>query len=123
MKELTKAEEQIMQILWDLGQGFVKEIIAEMDSPKPAYSTVSTIVRILVKKEFIGYKVYGNTHQYYPLISKEEYKKFETERLLNGYFDNSVESLVSFFVQKEDLKMKDADKIIELLEDIKSKKS
>src|SRR5699024_11674297 len=106
-----------------LKQAFVKEMIAEMNPPKPAYSTVSTIVRILVKKEFVGYKVYGNTHQYYPLISKEEYKKFESERLLDGYFDNSVESLVSFFVQKEELKMKDADKIIKLLEDIKNKKS
>ncbi len=119
MKELTRAEEQVMKILWDLKKGFVKDIIKKMDPPKPAYTTVSTIIRILVKKEFVGYTVYGNTHEYYPLISKEEYKGFETDRLLNGYFDNSIESLVSFFVQKKEIKGKEAGKIMELLNDLK----
>ncbi len=123
IKELTRAEEQIMQILWDMDKGFVKEMIARMEAPKPAYSTVSTIVRILVKKGFIGYKVYGNTYEYYPLISREAYKKFEAERLLSSYFDDSVESLVSFFVSKKKLNMSEAGKIISILEDLKNDKS
>ncbi len=123
IKELTRAEEQIMQVLWDLKKGFVKDMLAQIPKPKPAYSTVSTIVRILVRKGFIGYKVYGNTHQYYPLISREAYKNFEAGRLLNSYFDNSVESLVSFFVNKKNLNMREAGKIIELLENFKNKES
>ena len=71
MKELTKAEDQIMQILWNLEKGFVNDIIEKMEEPKPAYNTVSTIVRILVKKEFVGFKAYGKSHQYYPLIDKD----------------------------------------------------
>jgi|SRR5699024_2874103 len=119
IRALTRAEEQIMQILWDLEKGFVKDIIAKMKPPKPAYSTVSTIVRILVKKGFIAYNVYGNTYEYYPVISRETYKKFETERLLNSYFDDSLESLVSFFVSKKNVNMKEAGKIIDLLENLK----
>ena len=123
IKELTRAEEQVMQILWDIEKGFVKDIIARMNEPKPAYSTVSTIVRILVKKGFVGYKVYGNTHEYCPLISREAYKNFETSRLLNSYFDDSLESLVSFFVDRKNVNMKEAGKIIALLENIKKEQS
>lgn len=123
IKELTRAEEQVMQILWDLKKGFVKDMLAQMEEPKPAYSTISTIVRILVKKGFIRYKVYGNTYEYYPKISREAYTKFETERLLSSYFDGSVENLVSFFVSKKNINMKEAGKIIALLEDIKNEKS
>ncbi len=122
IRELTRAEEQVMQILWDIKKGFVKDILAEMKKPKPAYSTVSTIIRILVKKGFIKYKVYGNTHEYYPRISREEYRNFKTDRLLNGYFDNSVESLVSFFIHKKNLDIQEAGKIISLLKGIKKDK-
>ena len=76
MKELTKAEDEVMQILWKLGKGFVKDVMEEMPSPKPAYNTVSTIIRILEKKGFVGYKAYGKTNEYYPLVPKDRYSKF-----------------------------------------------
>lgn len=123
IRKLTRAEEEIMQILWELEKGFVKDMMARMPNPKPAYSTVSTIVRILVDKGFIEYKVYGNTHEYYPVISRDDYKKSETERLLNSYFDDSLESLVSFFADKEQLDKKDVGEIIKILEKIKKEKS
>jgi BlaI family penicillinase repressor len=75
MKQLTKAEEQVMQILWEIKKGFVKDILAKMPNPKPAYNTVSTIVRILEKKEFVGYTAYGKTHEYYPLVEKKRVSK------------------------------------------------
>jgi len=119
IRELTRAEEQIMQILWDMGKGFVKDIIARFPKPKPAYSTVSTIVRILVQKGFTGYKAYGKTHEYFPLISREQYKSFETEKLLSDYYNDSPGSLVSFLVEKKELDLKEADKIIQLLQKFK----
>ena len=88
MKELTRAEEQIMHILWEINQGFIKDILEKTDEPKPAYNTVSTIVRILEKKGFIGYKAYGKTHQYYPLISKETYRKELMGNVVKNYFSN-----------------------------------
>ncbi len=99
MKELTKAEEQVMQVLWDLKKAFVKDIIEKLPEPKPAYNTVSTIVRILEKKEFVSYKAYGKTHEYYPLIQKDDYRSFSLRNLLGGYFGGSIERLVSFFAK------------------------
>ncbi|MBT1712515.1 BlaI/MecI/CopY family transcriptional regulator, partial [Fulvivirgaceae bacterium PWU5] len=96
MKELTKAEDQIMQILWTLQKAFVKHIVEAMPEPKPAYNTVSTIVRILETKGFVDHTAYGKTHQYYPLITKEKYTKFYLNNLLKGYFDGSFQNLVSF---------------------------
>ena len=121
IKELTKAEEQIMQVLWDLNEGFVKDILEELPKPKPAYNTVSTIIRILETKGVVGYKAFGKSHQYYPLISKEEYKSFATEKLLSGYFENSVESMFSFFVQEKKIDLKEADEIFKLIEKLKKK--
>ena len=82
MQELTKAEEQVMQVLWQMEKAFVKEVIAQMDEPKPAYTTVSTIIRILEKKGFIGFVAFGKTHQYYPIISKETYKTDLSKNLI-----------------------------------------
>ena len=103
MKELTRAEEQIMQILWKLEKGFVKDIIDEMPEPKPAYNTVSTIVRILEKKEFVGYNAYGKTHEYFPLVSKKVYTGSFMKGFINNYFGNSYKQRVSFFAEEEDL--------------------
>ncbi|HEY0897063.1 MAG TPA: BlaI/MecI/CopY family transcriptional regulator, partial [Sphingobacteriaceae bacterium] len=86
IKELTKAEEQIMQVLWDLGSGFVKDVIDRLPDPKPAYNTVSTIVRILETKGFVDHEAFGKSHRYRPVISREQYKSFATEKLLSGYF-------------------------------------
>ena len=119
IKDLTKAEEQIMQVLWQLEQAFVKEVIDELPLPKPAYNTVSTIIRILETKGFIGHEAFGKAHQYYPLISKEEYKRHATEKLLGNYFENSVESMFSFFVKEEKLDLSDVDEILKMINNIK----
>ncbi|RAK01990.1 putative transcriptional regulator [Larkinella arboricola] len=115
VRELTNTEEEIMKVLWKLEKGFVKDVLAELSEPKPAYNTVSTIIRILEKKGLVGYRAYGKTHEYYPLITKEEYKRFEMEQLMSGYFDNSLKKLVSFFVKDRKLSLKETDEIIELL--------
>jgi predicted transcriptional regulator len=120
IKELTKAEEQIMQVLWDLKEGFVKDVIEQLPEPKPAYNTVSTIIRILETKGFIGHTAFGKSHQYHPVISKEEYKNFATEKLMNGYFENSVESMFSFFVKKQKIDLAEADEIMKMIEKLKN---
>ena len=122
MKELTKAEDQIMQILWTLEKGFVKDIVEQMPEPKPAYNTVSTIVRILVKKGFIGYKAYGKTHEYFPLIAKEKYTRFYLNNMVKGYFNGSVQNLVSFFAKENKMDVQDIDLLMKQLEELKNKK-
>lgn len=120
IKELTKAEEQIMQVLWDLKEAFVKEVIEQLPEPKPAYNTVSTIIRILETKGFIDHTAFGKSHQYHPIVSKEAYKSFATDKLMNGYFENSVESMFSFFVKKQKIDLKEADEIMKLIEKLKN---
>ncbi len=122
IKELTKAEEQIMQVLWDLGSAFVKDVIDRLPEPKPAYNTVSTIVRILETKGFVDHEAFGKSHRYHPVISKEQYTGFATEKLLSGYFSNSVENMFSFFVREKKLDLKEADEIMKLIEKLKDKK-
>lgn len=112
MKELTKAEEQIMQILWKLKKGFVKDIRERMPDPKPAYNTVSTIVRILEKKGFVGYEAYGKTHEYYPIVNKKEYSSYFLKNFTGKYFEGSFKDLVLFFVQENNLDSKEVEKLI-----------
>lgn len=121
IKELTRAEEQLMQILWQLKKGYVKDVIDELPEPKPAYNTVSTIIRILETKGFIDHTAHGKSHEYFPIISKEQYQNFATEKLLNGYFDNSVQHMFSYFVKKEKIDLKEADEIMKLIEKLKNK--
>jgi BlaI family transcriptional regulator, penicillinase repressor len=121
MKELTRAEEQLMQVLWQINKGYVKDVIEQLPEPKPAYNTVSTFIRILETKGFVGHNAHGKSHEYYPLISKEQYQNFATDKLLTGYFDNSVKRMFSFFVQKEKIDMKEADEILKLIEKLKDK--
>jgi predicted transcriptional regulator len=121
LKDLTKAEEQIMQILWQLEKAFVKDIIDQLPEPKPAYNTVSTIVRILETKGFADHESFGKAHKYYPLISKEDYKRHATEKLLGGYFENSVESMFSFFVKEDKLDLNDVDEILKMIKDLKNR--
>lgn len=122
LKELTRAEEQIMQELWVLKEAFVKEIIDRLPIPKPAYNTVSTIIRILETKGFVGHKAFGKSHQYFPLVSKEEYKSFATGKLLTGYFNNSAQNMLSFFLQHEKLDLTEADELMKLIEQAKGNK-
>lgn len=113
MRELTKAEEHVMQILWDIEKGFVKDVLSKTPSPKPAYNTVSTIIRILEKKGFVKHTAYGKSHEYYPAITKDEYRSFTIKNLLSGYFDGSFAQLASFFAKDEKLDLKDMEKLIE----------
>jgi len=111
-KQLTKAEEQIMQVLWDLQETSVKEVIDKLPEPKPAYNTVSTIIRILETKEFVGHKQEGRGYLYYPLIDKEAYSNQSLHKLMNGYFDGSFKSMVSFFVKENNMDMKELEAIL-----------
>jgi predicted transcriptional regulator len=115
MQELTKAEEQVMQILWKIGKGFVKDILDQFPEPKPAYNTVSTMVRILEKKGFIGYTAYGKTHEYYPLIEKAAYTRFYFKNFLGSYFGGSFSSLVSFFAKEDKLDLKELEELMKHL--------
>jgi BlaI family transcriptional regulator, penicillinase repressor len=121
IKELTRAEEQIMQVLWQLKKGFVKDVIELLPEPKPAYNTVSTIIRILETKGFVGHTAYGKSHEYHPVISREQYQDFASDKLLSSYFNNSVNSMLSFFVKKEKIDLKEADDIMKLIEKLKNK--
>ncbi|BDC98230.1 BlaI/MecI/CopY family transcriptional regulator [Persicobacter psychrovividus] len=117
MKELTKAEEQIMQVLWEKKEAFIKDIVAELPEPKPAYNTVSTIVRILEKKEVVGHRSFGRSHQYFPLFSKDEYRKYSLKNLLNGYFGGSLKGLVSFFAKEKDVDISEYEALLKELDD------
>jgi predicted transcriptional regulator len=119
LKELTRAEDQVMQILWHLEKAFVKDIIEQMPEPKPAYNTVSTIVRILETKGFIDHKAYGKTHEYFPIVSRERYTKFYLNNMIKGYFNGSFQNLVSFFAKEHKMNAADVEK---LLEEIKNNK-
>ena len=116
MKELTKAEEQVMQLLWKLEKAFVKDMIEEMPEPKPAYNTVSTIVRILEKKGFVGHNAYGKTHEYFPLIAREVYTRSFMKNFMRNYFSGSFKEMVSFFAIEDNMSLSDFD---ELMEDVK----
>jgi BlaI family penicillinase repressor len=122
VKELTKAEEQIMQILWQLNEAIVKDIIERIPEPKPAYNTVSTVVRVLEGKGFIDHKAYGNSHVYFPTVSEDDYKKFTFDKLMKNYFSDSYKSLVSFIADEKHLGLKELDELTELLNNLKNKK-
>jgi len=113
--ELTRAEEEIMQILWEIQKGFVKNIVEKFPDPKPAYNTVSTIVRILEAKGFAGHTAYGKTHEYYPLINRDAYRKQYLNSMLNNYFGGSFRQLASFFMKHETLDLKEMEEILQLM--------
>lgn len=120
-KELTKAEEQLMQVLWNMQKAFVREIIDQMPNPKPPHSSVSTLMRILEAKGVVGYEAFGKSHRYYPLISREEYKKFQLKKLLGNYFDNSVHKLFSYFIQEQPIPEEDVQAIEKMIHQLKDK--
>lgn len=115
IKELTKAELEIMQIVWAKGKVLVHDILDSMDEPKPAYNTVSTIVRILEKKGFVSHKSYGKTYEYYPIVNKKEYMHQYMKGVLNNFFGGSVSSLVSFFASDKSISAKETDEILDIL--------
>jgi BlaI family transcriptional regulator, penicillinase repressor len=111
--QLTKAEEQIMQILWEMEEGLVKDIRDTFSDPKPARNTVSTVLRILEKKGFVGHKVYGNVHLYHPLVSRSEYSKSQLFGLMESYFNNSFPAMATFFAREKDLTLKELEELLE----------
>jgi BlaI family transcriptional regulator, penicillinase repressor len=123
MKELTKAEEQIMHIIWEQKKCYIKDIVDRMPEPKPAYTTVSTIVRILEKKGFIGYTAYGKTHEYYPLVDKKSYTRQMFKGILSGYFGDSIRQMVSFFSKDKDLSVSELEELKSIIEEEISRKS
>lgn len=115
MKVFTKAEEQIMQVIWKLEKAFLKEIIDELPHPKPHNNTVATIIKILTEKEFVGLKVFGRMHQYYPLVSKEAYSKTSIKSLVKGYFEGSFSNAVSFMVKENNLSVEELELLLKQL--------
>ncbi len=112
MQKLTKAEEQLMQVLWTLEKGLLKQVMDAYPEPKPKQSTVSTVLRILKEKGFIHHHTYGKTHEYYPLISKDEYAKYYFGNFLSNYFDGSFKQLLSFFHKEGEINMQELDEIL-----------
>ena len=111
--QLTKAEEQVMQILWEMKEGLVKDIRDRFDEPIPARNTISTVVRVLEKKGFVAHKAYSNIHIYYPLVTKGEYSKKQLFGLMESYFDNSFPAMASFFAKEKDLSVKELDELLD----------
>ena len=116
LPELTKAELELMQVIWRKEKVLVHDILAELPEPKPAYNTVSTLVRVLEKKEFVGHKAYGKTYEYYPLVTKEDYTSRYMTGVLNNFFDGSLSRLVSFFSENKSISVEETDKILEMLQ-------
>ena len=112
MKDLTKAEEQVMQILWKLEKAYVKDIINEISHPQPAYNTISTITRILEKKGFVGHNAYGKTHEYFPLTSKKEYTKIFMKKFMRNYFSGSFQEMVSFFAKEDNMSLHELEDLV-----------
>jgi len=121
-KQLTKAEEQLMQVLWELEEASVREIIEKLPAPKPAYNTVSTIIRILETKNVVGHKAKGRGHIYFPLIKKTDYSNQTLNKIVDGYFGGSFKNMVSFFVKKNDIDMDDLGTILDAINEKKEKK-
>jgi len=115
MNKLTRKEEEVMKILWKIKKGFVKEIVEEYPDPKPHYNTVSSLVRLLEEKGFIDHKAFGNTHQYFPAVSKQEYRRTFIKDVVKDYFDNSYKQTVSLFIEEKNLSKEDLDELINLI--------
>jgi len=123
MKELTRAEEEVMQVLWRLRKAFVKDVVEEFPDPKPAYNTISTIIRILEKKGFVSHQAYGKTHQYYPLVARDDYKKKFLKSFMKRYFGGSLQEMVSFFASDRDIGLEELEQLQGLLrEEIRRQK-
>lgn len=116
MKELTKAEEQIMRIIWKLEKAHLKDVFEEFPEPKPAYTTISTVMRVLVKKKFIGFESHGKVNEYYPLISKDKYFGKQIGGVIHNFFDGSVKKFASFFTEEQDLDVRELEDIKKVLE-------
>ena len=115
MEELTAKEEEVMQVIWELERALVRDIMNKLPNSDQPYTTVASIVRILERKGFVSHKPYGKTHEYFPLISKAEYRRSKFKGLLSQYFDNSIESVVSFLVKEEKVKPEELEELSRLI--------
>ncbi len=123
IQQLTKAEEEIMQVLWDLDSAFVKDIISKLPKPKPAYNTVSTVVRTLEQKGFVGHEPLGKSHKYHPLITKDSYTRSFMKGFVKRYFSGSYQQMVSFFTKEDKLSVNELEQLVTELKKIKDRKS
>lgn len=121
MKELTKRELHVLEILWQIKKGFVNDVINQFPEPKPPYTTISSIIRILENKGYLNHKAYGNTHEYTPRISKLKFKKQALKNLITNYFDGSLENVVSFMVEEKELSGQEIKELSDLIERYKTK--
>ncbi len=120
MKRLTKREEEVMQVIWDLKKALVNDIISKLAAPDLPYTTISSIVRILEKKGFVDHKSYGKTYEYFPVISREEYRKTQMKTFVKTYFDSSYKNVISHFAENDEIGLEDLKEIIALIESGKS---
>ena len=116
MQKLTNKEEEIMQILWKLKKAFVKEVLAEIADDKPHYNTLSTIIRNLEEKGFVSYNAFGNTHQYFPIVKMEDYRKRFMSNAIENYFDSSYKNMVSFFAEENKISADELREILAIIE-------
>lgn len=119
MNKLTRKEEQIMQVIWQLGKCFVNDVVAHLPEPRPHYNTVSTIVRTLEEKGYVNHKAYGKTHEYFPIVELEAYRKQFFSKVVKDYFSNSYKSVVSFLAQEENITVAELKEIIQMIENQK----
>ena len=119
MSKLTNKEEDILQVLWDLKKAFVKEVVAKLPHPKPHYNTISTVIRNMEEKGFVKHEAFGKTYQYYPAISKEDYRKKFMQKTIQNYFESSYKNVVSFFAKEEKISVEELKEIIEIIENKK----
>jgi BlaI family transcriptional regulator, penicillinase repressor len=117
IRELTKAEEQVMQILWNMEEGIVRDIVDQFQEPRPAYNTVSTVLRVLEKKGFVDHKAYGTTYVYFPLISKKDYSKFQFTNLIRNYFNGSFPKMAAFFAKENNLSIQELEEMMNMAKD------
>ena len=116
MKELTKAEQQVMHYIWELKKSFLKDIVESFPEPRPAYTTISTVIRVLVKKGFVGYNTYGKIHEYFPEVSRHAYFRIHVKSLINNHFDGSVVSFASFFTGDDTMDLEELEEIKQLID-------
>lgn len=116
MQEITKAQEEILRVLWEIEEGVVSDVIARLPDPKPAYNTVSTVIRVLEKKNYVTHKTYGKTHVYYPIISKKEYTHYVLKDSLKSFFNGSLQQAVSFFVNQKDASVAELEELKQIIE-------
>lgn len=117
IRDLTKAEEQVMQILWNSKESIVRDMIDQFPDPKPAYNTVSTVLRVLEKKQFVDHKAYGTTYLYFPLVSKKEYSKFQFTNLIKNYFNGSFPKMAAFFAKENNLTIQELEEMMDMAKD------